>query len=80
MGTTDQPRTGRPPPRPRRPAAGGAHAPPLRRPAGAAATPAPPLAPDDILKTIDRLAELRRKEVLTEEEFSAKKGELLARL
>jgi hypothetical protein len=44
------------------------------------ATPAAPLAPEEILKTIERLAELRRKDILTEEEFSAKKTELLARL
>jgi hypothetical protein len=47
--------------------------------APAAAHPAP-LTPEDILKTIERLAELRRKDILTEEEFSAKKAELLARL
>jgi len=48
----------------------------------AAPTPAPvaTLASDDILRTIERLAELRRKDILTEEEFSAKKAELLARL
>lgn len=45
-----------------------------------AAAPPAPLAPDDILKTIERLAELRRKDILTEAEFSAKKAELLARL
>jgi hypothetical protein len=43
-------------------------------------TPAAPLAGDDILKTIERLAELRRKDILTEEEFTAKKAELLSRL
>jgi len=50
-----------------------------------AAPPAPPRqpassAPDDILTTIERLAELRRKDILTEEEFAAKKSELLGRL
>jgi hypothetical protein len=35
---------------------------------------------DDILKTIERLSELREKGVLTEEEFAAKKSELLSRL
>jgi len=39
-----------------------------------------PRATDDVLTTIERLAELRRKDILTEEEFSAKKAELLARL
>src|SRR5271166_521944 len=38
-----------------------------------------PRATDDVLTTIERLAELRRKDILTEEEFSAKKAELLAR-
>jgi hypothetical protein len=47
------------------------------------APPPPPPAPpatDDILTTIERLAELRKKDILTEEEFSAKKTELLSRL
>ena len=44
-------------------------------PAGAA-----PSAAADILKTIESLAELRRKDILTEEEFRAKKTELLSRL
>ena len=35
---------------------------------------------DEILKTIERLGELREKGVLTDEEFAAKKGELLSRL
>jgi hypothetical protein len=45
-----------------------------------AAAPAATHASDDILKMIERLAELRRKDILTEEEYSAKKAELLARL
>ena len=45
-----------------------------------AAAPAATHASGDILETIERLAELRRKDILTEEEFSAKKAELLARL
>lgn len=40
-----------------------------------ASTPA-----DDILATLERLAELQRKGVLTDAEFAAKKAELLARL
>jgi hypothetical protein len=44
------------------------------------AAPVATFAADDILRTIERLAELRRKDILTEEEFSAKKAELLARL
>jgi hypothetical protein len=42
--------------------------------------PAAPQATEDILGTIERLAELRQKDILTEEEFSAKKSELLSRL
>jgi hypothetical protein len=37
-------------------------------------------ATEDIVQMIERLAELRRKGVLTEDEFTAKKTELLARL
>jgi hypothetical protein len=44
----------------------------------AAAAPAP--APQDIFATIERLAELRKKEILTEDEFAAKKAELLSRI
>jgi hypothetical protein len=45
-----------------------------------AAALASPAASDDIFGMIERLAELRRKDFLTEEEFAAKKAELLARL
>jgi hypothetical protein len=45
-----------------------------------AAAVAAPLATDDILKTIERLADLRQKNILTEEEFVAKKTQLLSRL
>ena len=45
-----------------------------------APTPAAPLAMEDIMKTIERLAELRQKNILTEEEFVAKKMELLSHL
>ena len=38
------------------------------------------LAKEDILNTIERLAELRQKDILTEEEFASKKAELLSRL
>lgn len=52
---------------------------------GGAAPPAPvpsvsPIAGDDILSTIERLAELRQKNILTEQEFIEKKAELLSRL
>jgi hypothetical protein len=61
--------------------------PPRASPPHAAVFAAPPVAPaapspatGDILTTIERLAELRQKNILTEEEFSAKKAELLSRL
>jgi hypothetical protein len=38
------------------------------------------VAMDDIFTMIERLAELRQKDILTEEEFAAKKTELLSRL
>lgn len=44
------------------------------------ATPASGAGPADILSFLERLAELHRKGVLTDAEFSAKKAELLARL
>ena len=50
------------------------------RPAATAAPPATQPAMEDILKTIERLAELRQKNILTEEEFVSKKAELLNRL
>ena len=62
---------------------------PAHKPATPAPPPQAPHAPgaptaphgaDDVLKTIERLAELRRKDILTQEEFAAKKAELLARL
>ena len=42
--------------------------------------PAAQPAVEDIVKTIERLAELRQKNILTEEEFASKKAELLSRL
>jgi hypothetical protein len=39
-----------------------------------------PVAGSDVLSTIERLSEMRRKGILTEGEFTAKKAELLARL
>ena len=52
---------------------------PEPRAAARSATPAP-VATEDILRTIERLAELRQKNILTEEEFFTKKAELLSRL
>jgi hypothetical protein len=57
------------------PAASPEYAPP---PPPAAA--APSSATNDILTTIERLAELRQKNILTDEEFLAKKAELLSRI
>ncbi|MCR9088731.1 MAG: SHOCT domain-containing protein [Rhodobacteraceae bacterium] len=61
-------------------------APQAAPPEAPAASSAPTAAPavqssaDEILRTIERLAALRDAGALTEEEFSAKKGELLQRL
>jgi hypothetical protein len=56
---------------------------PAQRPP-VAETPAPAAparsAPDDVLATVERLAELHARGVLTDQEFSTKKAELLARL
>jgi hypothetical protein len=41
---------------------------------------AAPVAGSDVLSTIERLSEMRRKGILTEGEYTAKKAELLARL
>ena len=62
-----------------------APAPPAPPPAASAVPPpppaaAPPGAAADILRTLEGLAELRRKDILTEAEFAAKKAELLSRL
>jgi len=64
-----------------------AEARPLDRSDTSASEPAPaPRAPhgaaaeDDVFAKIERLAALRRKDILTDEEYAAKKAELLARL
>ena len=46
---------------------------------GASAAPAA-LRPDEVMATIEKLAELKGKGILSEEEFSAKKAELLKKL
>ena len=38
------------------------------------------MAKHDIFAALERLADLRQKNILTEEEFAAKKAELLSRL
>jgi membrane protease subunit (stomatin/prohibitin family) len=48
--------------------------------AGAAAAAAPTVKPDEVMATIEKLADLKAKGILTDEEFSAKKAELLKKL
>jgi hypothetical protein len=61
-------------------------APPAARPESPRVAPQPLSAangaqtPADIFSTLERLAELRQKNILSEDEFAAKKAELLARL
>ena len=63
-----------------------AAAPPPKAAAQAASAPAEPVtvaapgAKDDIFAHIEKLADLRAKNILTDEEFTAKKAELLSRL
>ncbi|HSV44770.1 MAG TPA: SHOCT domain-containing protein, partial [Ramlibacter sp.] len=54
----------------------------LQQPAPAAAAAAAPAAlrPDEVMATLEKLADLKSKGILTEEEFSAKKSELLKKL
>ncbi|MBP8271552.1 MAG: SHOCT domain-containing protein, partial [Sphaerotilus sp.] len=55
----------------------------LQPPAPAAAPVAAPVAtlqPDEIMATLEKLADLKAKGILTDEEFSAKKTELLKKL
>lgn len=54
--------------------------PPAPAPIVAASPVAPPAPMDDILTTIERLSDLRQKNILTEAEFASKKAELLSRL
>ena len=49
-------------------------------PAGAAAAAPSGLKPEEIMATLEKLADLKAKGILTEEEFSAKKAELLKKL
>ena len=84
----DLPRIGAPaaPASPARPAAASepVAAAPTSQPAPTVATPAAPApaaaSDDEIFSRIERLADLKQKGILTEEEFAAKKAELLARL
>ena len=60
----------------RRPGAPPAAAAPL----APAAAPVVALKPDEIMATLEKLADLKAKGILTDEEFSAKKTELLKKL
>ena len=48
--------------------------------AQAAPAAAAPMKPEEIMSTLEKLGDLKAKGILTEQEFSAKKAELLARL
>jgi len=48
--------------------------------AAAAATAPAAMKPDEVMATLEKLAELKAKGILTEDEFSAKKAELLKKL
>jgi membrane protease subunit (stomatin/prohibitin family) len=50
-----------------------------RRPAAAAAAPRA-MKPDEVMATLEKLADLKAKGILTDDEFSAKKAELLKKL
>ncbi len=52
----------------------------LQAGAGAGAAAAAGIKPDEIMATLEKLGELKTKGILTEEEFSAKKAELLKKL
>jgi membrane protease subunit (stomatin/prohibitin family) len=49
-------------------------------PADAQAAPAAAVKPDDVMATLEKLGELKAKGILTQEEFDAKKAELLKKL
>ncbi len=57
---------------------GGAAQPPQAAPAAAAAPAA--MKPEDVMATLEKLGELKTKGILTQEEFDAKKTELLKKL
>jgi membrane protease subunit (stomatin/prohibitin family) len=46
----------------------------------AAAAAATPIKADDVMATLEKLGELKAKGILTQEEFDAKKAELLKKL
>jgi len=49
-------------------------------PAAAAAAAAGGVKPEDVMATLEKLAELKTKGILTQDEFDAKKAELLKKL
>ncbi|MBP6893653.1 membrane protease subunit (stomatin/prohibitin family) [Pseudacidovorax sp. 1753] len=53
---------------------------PAQAPAAAAAAAAPTVSPAEVMSTLEKLAELKTKGILTQEEFDAKKTELLKKL
>jgi membrane protease subunit (stomatin/prohibitin family) len=59
---------------------GGAGAAGAAAAAAAAGAAAAGIRPDDVMATLEKLGELKAKGILTEEEFSAKKAELLKKL
>ena len=61
-------------------AEGGADAPALAAPAAPPPAPAPSNPADDLGATLERLAGLRDKGLITPEEYEAKKRELLERM
>jgi membrane protease subunit (stomatin/prohibitin family) len=63
----------------------GMHAPAAAQAAPVAAAPAPAIAPvgispDEVMSTLEKLADLKAKGILTQEEFDSKKAELLKKL
>jgi Short C-terminal domain len=48
--------------------------------AAAAAAASAGVKPDDVMATIEKLAELKAKGILTDDEFNSKKAELLKKL
>ena len=53
---------------------------PAVTPAATPAAPAPAMSADEVMATLEKLGELKSKGILTDEEFAAKKAELLKKL
>jgi hypothetical protein len=54
--------------------------PPAEPAAAAPASPAAVIRPEDVMATLEKLGDLKAKGILTQEEFDAKKAELLKKL